>query len=142
MMIQRKRRGEHDPTARIVVDHHHGGEAHKALMRCDVGGGGVGGGAGGDGGGGAAKREAEGAEIGGDGSGPGGGDDGGLRLLEEPLDGLAVRPVAQLSGQLEHPGRALGRHADPPSPPVHLRVSVLRGGPLRWPDGLLGLRRG
>ena len=47
-MIQRKRRRmrrEHDPTARIAVDHHHAGEAHEALMRGDVGGGGVGGGA-------------------------------------------------------------------------------------------------
>lgn len=85
----------------------------------------------GDGGPGAAEREAEGGEVGGDGAGPGGSDDRWLRLLEEPFDGLTVRPMSQFPGQLKDPGCALGRHPDPPAPPVHLSVSVLGGGPLR-----------
>ena len=43
-----------------------------------------------NGGTGAADRDVEGGEVGGDGAGASGGDHRGLRLLEEPLDRLAV----------------------------------------------------
>ncbi|KAL5676802.1 hypothetical protein ACJX0J_012933, partial [Zea mays] len=41
----------------------------------------------------------------------GGGNDGGLRLLQQPLDGLAVGLVAQLPRELEHP--RLAQHRQP-----------------------------
>lgn len=66
-----------------------------------------------------------------DGPGPRGGDDGRLRLLEQPLDGLAVGLVAELPRELEDPGGAQRRHPDPPPPPVHLGVAVLVRAPLR-----------
>ena len=83
-----------------------------------------------------ATRQTEGREkekrvVGGDGAGASGGDHRGLRLLEEPLDGFAVRLVAQLAGQLEDAGGAEGRHSDAPPAPVHLRVPVLGRGALR-----------
>ena len=85
----------------------------------------------GHGGAGAAEGDVQGGEVGGDGAGASGGDHRGLRLLEEPLDGFAVRLVAQLAGQLEDAGGAEGRHSDAPPAPVHLRVPVLRRGALR-----------
>lgn len=59
--------------------------------------------------------------------------------MEEPLDGLAVGLVAELPRQLEYPGGAGGRHADPAAAAVDLGVSVLGGGSLR--RRLLGLLR-
>ena len=43
-----------------------------------------------------AEGDGERGEVGRDGAGPCGGHDGELRLLQQPLDGLAVRLVAQL----------------------------------------------
>ena len=100
----------------------------------------------------AADRVVEGGEIGGNGAGSGGGDDGRLRLVEEPLDGLAVGLVAQFSGQLEDPGGAQDGHADAAPPAIHLGVPVFRGlfgnfvsgcrfgGAVEWSMGL-GLTR-
>ena len=87
----------------------------------------------------AAEGAVEGGEVGGNGACPSGGDDGGLRLLEEPLDGLAVRLMSQLTRELEHSGSAGRRHADPAASPIDLRVAVLGGTPFR--RRLLGLLR-
>lgn len=46
-------------------------------------------------------------------------------MAEEPLDGLAVGFVAELSGQLEDSSGAYDRHADSPPSPVDFAVSVL-----------------
>jgi hypothetical protein len=53
-----------------------------------------------------------------------GGDDRGLRHSEQPLDGLAVRPVTQFARELEYASRAEGWHADPAASAVHLGVPV------------------
>jgi len=66
-----------------------------------------------------AEGDGEGGEVGRDGARARGGDDGGLRLLEQPLDGLAVRLVAQLPRELEQPRRAHRRHPYPPPTPLH-----------------------
>lgn len=50
-----------------------------------------------------------------------------LGLAEQPLDGLAVRFVAQFAGQLEYPGRANDRHTDSPPAPVDFAMTVLGG---------------
>jgi hypothetical protein len=71
-----------------------------------------------------------GAEGGRGGSRARGGDDGRLGLAEEPLDGLAVRLVPELSGELEDAGGADDGHADAAA--VHLAVPVLGG---RLADG-------
>ena len=94
-------------------------------------------GGGGEGGAGAAEGDVQRREVRRDGAGAGGGDDSGLGLPEQPLDGLTVGLVAELARQLEHPRRASRRHPDPPPPPLHLGVSVLR----RWSLGLGGARR-
>jgi hypothetical protein len=86
-------------------------------------------GAGGGGGGAGADGDVKRGVVGRDGAGAGSRQDGRLRLLQQPLDGLAVGLVAELAGQLEHPRRAQRRHPNPPPPPVHLGVPVL-GRPL------------
>lgn len=79
-------------------------------------------GGGGGGEGGAGGRGGDGGD--GEGAGASGGDDGGLGVPEEPLDGLAVRAVAELSCQLEDASGAERRHPHAPPPAVHLRVPV------------------
>ena len=80
------------------------------------------------GGAGAAEGDVEGGEVSGDSAGAGGSNDGWLRLLEEPLDGLAVRLVSQLTRELEHPSGAESRHSNSTTATVDLRVPVFGGG--------------
>ncbi|CAL1404103.1 unnamed protein product [Linum trigynum] len=56
------------------------------------------------------------------------GNDGRLYLAMQPLDGLAVRLVPQLAGQLKNLGGADDWHPDSPPHPVDLALPVLR----RW----------
>ena len=67
----------------------------------------------------------DGGERGRCGAGAGGGDDGGLGLAEEPLDGLAVGLVAELTRELEDARRAYDRHANAASAAVDFAVTVL-----------------
>ncbi|RWV81701.1 hypothetical protein GW17_00056858, partial [Ensete ventricosum] len=64
------------------------------------------------------------------GAGPRGRDDGRLRVLEEPADGLPVRFMPELTGELEDPSGTSRWHPDAPPPPLYLSVPVLgpRGG--------------
>ena len=89
----------------VVVVAHHGGHVVRRGGRLVVvrvererrerrGAGGVGGG-----GGSRADGDVERGVVGRDGSGAGGRKDGGLRLLQQPLDGLAVGLVAELAGR-------------------------------------------
>ncbi|KAM1037049.1 hypothetical protein FF1_031956 [Malus domestica] len=52
------------------------------------------------------------------------GDDGGLSLADEPLDGLAVGLVAELTCELEDTCCADDGHADAAAPSIDLAVSV------------------
>lgn len=58
-------------------------------------------------------------------SGAGGGNDGGLGLTEEPLDGLAIGLVSELTCELEHTCGADDRHPDASASSVDLAVPVL-----------------
>ncbi len=82
---------------------------------------------GGDGhaGAGAPERYIERSEVGGDGAGSSGGDHGRLGLLEQSLDGLAVKLVTQFEGELEDPRGAECKHSDTVASAVNLGVSVL-----------------
>jgi hypothetical protein len=107
----------------VVVPGEHGGDL--VLLRQEVV---VGRGAGGGGrvrGVGGAEGNGERGEVSRDGRrGPraSGGNDGGLRLLQQPLDGLAVGLVAQLPRELEHP--RLAQHRQPYLPPAALHLGV------------------
>ena len=83
------------------------------------------------GGAGAAEGDVEGGEVGRDSAGSGGGDDGWLRLLEKPLDRLAVRLVSQLTRELEHPGGTESRHSNSTAAAIDLRVPVFGRGSFR-----------
>jgi hypothetical protein len=71
------------------------------------------------------ERYIERSEVGGDGAEASGGDHGRLGLLEQSLDGLAVKLVTQFEGELEDPRGAECRHSDTATSAVDLGVSVL-----------------
>jgi len=78
-------------------------------------------------------RYVKGCEVSGDGTGAGGGDDRWLRLLEEPLYGLAVRLVSKLPRELEDSGSAESRHSNSATAAVDFGVAVFGGGSFgRW----------
>lgn len=91
------------------------------------------------GGAGAAEGDVEGGEVGWNGAGAGGSDDRRLRLLKEPLDGLSIRLVSELTRELKDSGSTGRRHTDPAASAIDLGVAVLCGSPLwRRLFGLVG----
>lgn len=61
------------------------------------------------------------------GPGTGGSYDGGLGLSEEPLNGLTVRFVTELTSQLKDTCSANDGHTDSPTATVYFAVTVLGG---------------
>ena len=57
-------------------------------------------------------------------------DDSRVGVLQEAADDLAAGFVVKLSGQMEDPSSAGGRHSDPTATPFHFRVVVLCEGAL------------
>lgn len=69
----------------------------------------------------------DGGEACGGGACTGSGYNGGLGLSEEPLNGLAIGLVAELTSELEHSGGADYGHADAAAATVDFAMTVLGG---------------